>query len=89
MARYNAERLSNRMERAKAFNSLREPISEAYFPKMSSLVTSRAWPARPPNTHLSDLNRELDQIKSDISDMERWTERFVQACIDGYALAVN
>lgn len=88
MARYNAERLSNRMELTKPFKSLREPISEAYFPKMTSLVTNRAWPARPPNTHLSDLNRELDQIKQDITDLETWTERFVQACHDGYALAV-
>lgn len=77
------------MERVKPFKSLREPISEAYFPKMSSLVTSRAWPARPPNTHLSDLNRELDQIKSDISDLETWAARFVQACRDGYAIAVE
>lgn len=76
------------MERVKPFVSLREPISEAYFPKMNSLVTSRAWPARPANTQLSDLNRQLDQIKADVSDLETWIDRFAQACNDGFAIAV-
>lgn len=88
IARYNFERFSNGMERVKPFVTLREPISEAYFPKMNSLVTSRAWPARAANTQLSDLNRELDQIKSDVTDLETWVERFAEACNDGYAKAV-
>lgn len=76
------------MDRVRPFVTLREPISEAYFPKMNSLVTSRAWPARAANTQLSNLNRELDQIKSDVTDLETWIERFAKACNDGYAIAV-
>lgn len=76
------------MERVKPFVTLREPISEAYFPKMNSLVTSQAWPARAANTQLSDLNRELDQIKSDVTDLETWVTRFTTACSEGVAIAV-
>lgn len=76
------------MERVEPFINLREPISEAYFPKMTSLVTSRAWPARAANTKLSDLNRELDQIQIDVSNLETWTNRFAEACREGYAKAV-
>lgn len=89
MARYNAERLSNRMERQKPFSSLRETISEAYYPKMSSQVTSRAWPARSANVQLTDLNRELDEIKVTISDMETFVDRFKLACEEGYAKDVS
>lgn len=89
MARYNCERLSNRMERVKPFKNLRETISEAYYPKMSSLVTSRAWPARPANVQLQDLNRELDNIKITITDMETFIDRFKQACNEGYARDVS
>jgi tyrosinase len=79
VARYNFERFSNRLPRVKRFNNLREPIPEAYFPKMDSLVASRAWPARVANTQLKDLDRELDQIKNDVSDLERWRDRFYEA----------
>lgn len=83
------ERFSNKMPQVTAFKSLREPISDAYFPKMESLVTSRAWPSRPANTHLADLNRTLDQIKANVSDIELWSDRFVEACRNGYAIDVS
>ena len=84
IARYNLERLCNNLPRVKRFNNYREPIQEGYFPKLDSLIASRAWPARPANTKISDLNRELDQIRFDVNDMERWTSRFVQACHQGW-----
>lgn len=89
MARYNTERLSNRMDRVKPFATLRETISEAYYPKMSSQITSRAWPARPQNVQLSDLNRGLDDIKLTISDMETFIDRFKLACDEGTARDVG
>lgn len=88
MARYNFERFSNNLARVQRFNNFREPIAEAYFPKMDSLVASRAWPSRAAYTALSDLNRELDQIKYDINDLERWTSRFVEACHQGFVMNV-
>lgn len=84
MARYNFERFSNNLARVARFNNFREPIAEAYFPKMDSLVASRAWPSRAAGTRLNDLNRELDQIRYDIRDLEQWTSRFVEACHQGF-----
>lgn len=89
MARYNTERFCNGLARTKRLNNLRDPIPEAYFPKMDSLVASRAWPARVANSVLSDLDRELDQIKLDVSDIERWIDRFKEACTQGFAVDVS
>lgn len=88
MARYNFERFSNNLARTQRFNNYREPIEEAYFPKMDSLVASRAWPSRPANTTVKDLNRELDQVKFDVRDLESWTTRFVDACHQGFVITV-
>uniref|UniRef100_A0A034V716 tyrosinase n=1 Tax=Bactrocera dorsalis TaxID=27457 RepID=A0A034V716_BACDO len=85
VARYNLERFSNNLARVVRFNNLREPIAEGYFPKMDSLVSSRAWPPRFEDTKLSDLNRELDQINLDVSDMERWRDRIFEAISQGFA----
>ncbi|XP_031638947.1 phenoloxidase 2-like, partial [Contarinia nasturtii] len=89
VARYNFERFSNNLPRVQRLNNFREPIAEAYFPKMDSLVASRAWPARPSNTRITDMNRELDQIRFDVSDLERWTNRFVEACHQGFVMNTN
>lgn len=86
VARYNYERFSNRLARVKRLNNLRDPIMEGYFPKMDSLVASRAWPARSENTVLRDLDRELDQIKNDVSDLERWSDRFYEAIHQGFVV---
>ncbi|XP_004526317.1 phenoloxidase 2 [Ceratitis capitata] len=85
VARYNLERFSNNLARVVRFNNLREPIAEGYFPKMDSLVSSRAWPPRFEDTKLSDLNRELDQINLDVSDLERWRDRIFEAISQGFA----
>lgn len=79
IARYNLERFSNNLARVGRLNNFREAIKEGYFPKMDSLVASRAWPPRFNNTRISDLNRELDQIRVDVSDLERWRDRIFDA----------
>lgn len=89
VARYNFERLSNSLQRVKRFNNLRDPIEEAYFPKMDSLVASRSWPARVANSKISDLNRELDQVKQDVSDLERWRDRIFEAIHQGFVVNVR
>lgn len=89
VARYNLERFSNNLARVGRFNNLREPIAEGYFPKMDSLVASRAWPPRFEDTKLSDLNRELDQINLDVSDLERWRDRIFEAISQGFATDVS
>ncbi|XP_026465404.1 phenoloxidase 2-like [Ctenocephalides felis] len=86
IARYNAERLSNHLPRVKRLENLREPIPEGYFPKMDSMVASRAWPPRFVNTTIKDLRREVDQIKLDVSDLERWRDRFYEAIHQGFVI---
>lgn len=56
---------------------------------MDSLVASRAWPARVANTTLKDLDRELDQIKNDVADLERWRDRFYEAIHQGFVIDVR
>ncbi|KAH8401002.1 hypothetical protein KR009_002361, partial [Drosophila setifemur] len=86
IARYNAERFSNNLARVQPFNNLREPIAEGYFPKMDSLVASRAWPPRFESTKLSDLNREADQLNVEIGDLERWRDRIYEAIHQGFVM---
>lgn len=88
-ARYNIERFCNGLARVKRLNNLREPIPEAYFPKMDSLVASRAWPARVSNSVLQDVNRELDQLRIDLADMERLSGNFIEACRQGFIVDVS
>ncbi|XP_045478104.1 phenoloxidase 1-like [Harmonia axyridis] len=84
IARYNFERLCNYLKRTERLLNLREPIKEAYFPKLDSLVASRSYPARVANQSISNLNREVDQIHQDIDDMERWRDRIFAAIHQGY-----
>ncbi|XP_014276959.1 phenoloxidase 1 [Halyomorpha halys] len=83
MARYNMERLCNNLARVKRLINLREPLEEGYFPKLDSLVSSRNWPPRFSNTKLSDIYREIDQIKFDLQDLERWRDRIFAAIHSG------
>ncbi|KAG5864954.1 hypothetical protein JTB14_018716 [Gonioctena quinquepunctata] len=78
-ARYNFERLCNRMKRVERFTNFEEPIKEAYFPKLDSLVASRSWPARVANQRIQNLRREDNQIVLDIDEMKRWKNRIFEA----------
>ncbi|CAH2007165.1 unnamed protein product [Acanthoscelides obtectus] len=83
IARYNFERLSHRLKRVERFIEWRAPIKEAYFPKLDSLVASRPWPARVANQKISNLKRELDQVKLDVDELERWRDRIFAAISAG------
>ncbi|XP_011494439.1 PREDICTED: phenoloxidase subunit 1-like [Ceratosolen solmsi marchali] len=79
MARYNTERLCNNLPRVRRLLNLREPIPEAYFPKLDQMVAGRAWPARPAGFTLSDIDRNADQLRFDLSDLERYRDRIIEA----------
>ncbi|XP_063218970.1 phenoloxidase 1-like [Bacillus rossius redtenbacheri] len=83
MGRYNFERFCNNLSRTKRLINWREPIEEGYFPKLDSLVSSRVWPPRHANARLSDVYRELDQLKFDLQDLERWRDRIYEAIHKG------
>jgi len=67
----------------KRFHNWREPIPEAYFPKLDSLVASRSWPARPAGAILKDINRPVDQLSFDLQDLERWRDRIYEVIHTG------
>nr|BAM76811.1 prophenoloxidase 1 [Mythimna separata] len=79
IARYNMERLCNGLNRVARYMNFREPIAEGYFPKLDSQVASRAWPPRFADTTIRDLDRPVDQIRADVSQLETWRDRFIQA----------
>ncbi|XP_018333662.1 phenoloxidase 1 isoform X2 [Agrilus planipennis] len=85
VARYNIERLCNKLNRVERLIKWREPIPEGYFPKLDSIVASRAWPARVANQRLSNLSRDQDQIHADIDTLERWRDRIYEAIHQGFA----
>ncbi|XP_043489078.1 phenoloxidase 1-like [Polistes fuscatus] len=78
-ARYNCERLCNRLGRVTRLINWREPIPEGYFPKLDSLTANRNWPSRPSGAILRDINRQADQLDFDIQDLERWRDRIYEA----------
>ncbi|XP_046384944.1 phenoloxidase 2-like [Ischnura elegans] len=88
-ARYNFERMCNKLGRVKRLLNLREPIPEGYFPKLDTLVASRNYPPRLSGTTLSDINREADQIRFDIADLERWRDRIIEAIHLGRVINQN
>lgn len=88
IARFDCERLCNKLYRVKRLNNLREPIEEGYFPKLNTQNSSHTWPPRFENTVLSDLNRTNDLIQLDLAQLERWIDRIIDAIEKGYASAV-
>ncbi|XP_063832839.1 phenoloxidase subunit 1-like [Ostrinia nubilalis] len=79
IARYNVERFCNGLGRVERYTNFRAPIAEAYFPKLDSQVASRAWPPRFAGSILRDLDRPVDRIRIEVSELERWRDRFLQA----------
>lgn len=79
IARYTTERLCNKLGRVDRYDDFRQPIAEGYFPKLDSQVASRAWPPRFAFSELRDLDRPVEEIRSDVGQMELWRDHFVEA----------
>lgn len=86
---YNGERLNSALKRVKKFSNWREPIPEAYFPKLDSLTSSRGWPPRQANMTWQDLNRPVDGLLVTIDDMERWRRNIEEAISTGRVTTVS
>lgn len=68
----------------KPLNNFRERIPEGYFPKISRSLNNRAYPGRPNDLFLQDVNRDDDQVE--IAEVERWRDRIFQAIDQGYVV---
>ncbi|XP_058460273.1 phenoloxidase 8-like [Malaya genurostris] len=84
--RYNVERFSNRLGKAKSFHNFREPIAEAYFPKMVRSADNRAYAARPERATMKDIDRDVEGLKFTISEMELWRDRIYTAIDSGFVV---
>lgn len=84
LARYNAERFSNKLAKTLPLSNLREPIAEGYFPKLFNSISDRTYPGRCRNQILQDVNRENATI--DIADLERWCDRILAAIDQRYVV---
>ncbi|XP_044743292.1 phenoloxidase 1-like [Chrysoperla carnea] len=84
IARYNFERFCNKLPRVKRLVDYKQPMKEAYYSKLDSLVSSRAWPSRSANMVCKDLNRPVNRLKQDLDEMARWTDRIHEAINSGF-----
>ncbi|KAL0818190.1 hypothetical protein ABMA28_008700 [Loxostege sticticalis] len=89
IARYNCERLNNSLKRVEKFSNWREPIPEAYFPKLDSLTSSRGWPPRQANMVWQDMDRPVDGLKITVRDMENWRTNIEEAIATGMVRLPN
>ncbi|XP_050074045.1 phenoloxidase 8-like [Anopheles maculipalpis] len=86
IARYNIERFCAKLKKVRHFTNYREPIVEAYFPKMVRSQTNRAYPARAANVTLQDVERVGDNTFVSVNDLERWRDRIHEAIDQGFVL---
>lgn len=89
IARYNTERLCNGLVRVKRLNNFFEPIPEVCFPKLNSKTTKSNWPGRMRNLTMSDLDRDRDELICDVSGLERWRDRILEAIDKGFVILVR
>ncbi|CAG9791144.1 unnamed protein product [Diatraea saccharalis] len=89
IARYNMERLCNNLGIVTRYKDFRAPIAEGYFPKLDSNVASRSWPPRFAGSTIRDLDRPVDQIRADVSELETWRDRFLQAIENNAVILPN
>ncbi|XP_069169114.1 LOW QUALITY PROTEIN: phenoloxidase 2 [Procambarus clarkii] len=90
IARYDMERLSVNLKRVEKLENWREPIPDGYFSKLTVNNSGRPWGTRQDNTLLKDLRRnEFGLDVTDISDMELWRSRLMDAIHQGYMLNRN
>lgn len=89
IARYNMERLCHGFQRVERWIDWKNPIPLAYFPKLDSLVASRAYPARVANQTIQDLRIEAEQVYLDVDSMYRWRDRIFGAIHQGFVNDVS
>lgn len=89
LARYNFARMAAGLSRVKRLNNFYEPIPEVCFQKLNTRTASRNWPGRFKNCIMSDIDREVDDLTSDISGLERWRDRIIEAIDSGYVIKVS
>ncbi|XP_067015254.2 phenoloxidase 1 [Anabrus simplex] len=86
LARYNMERFCNNLSRVKRLTNFRDPIREAYFPKLTATQSSKNWVGRGSNAVMQDISRPEENLFFDIQHLERWRDRLFDAIDLGYVI---
>lgn len=92
IARYNVDRMSAGLPKVRPLNNFREPITEAYFPKIIRSSNNRSYPPRVSNTVLADVSRvdENNNVTEvQVGDLERWRDRIFEAIDKGFVVDVS
>nr|BAB70485.1 prophenoloxidase [Penaeus japonicus] len=84
IARYDLERLSLGLPRVEKLDNWRVPIEDGYFPKLTISNTGRAWGTRQDNTLPKDFRRREIGEFVDITDLEIWRSRLLDAIHQGF-----
>lgn len=87
VARYNCERLCNKLSKVQPLSDLYNAIAEGYFPKLLCGLNDRTYPHRAHNIVLSDIDRT--DGKYALADLRRWIDRVAGAIDNGYAVDVS
>ncbi|KAF5280180.1 hypothetical protein FQR65_LT15043 [Abscondita terminalis] len=89
LARYNTDRMCNKLSRVERLVEWREPIKEGYFSKLSNLVASRNYPGRVDDMLIKNLARSEEQLFVDIDNLTQWRDRIVEAILSGFYIDRN
>nr|AGT80129.1 prophenoloxidase [Penaeus merguiensis] len=89
IARYDIERLCLGLPRVEKLDNWRIPIEDGYFPKLTISNSGRQWGSRQDNTLPKDLRRRDFGEFVDITDMEIWRSRLLDAIHQGFMIDRN
>uniref|UniRef100_A0A182SV15 Uncharacterized protein n=1 Tax=Anopheles maculatus TaxID=74869 RepID=A0A182SV15_9DIPT len=79
LARYQADRFAQGLGRVEPLSNLRDPLREAYYPKLLRSANNRTFCARYPAMTLSDVVRSSDRTEVRIADIESSIARVLEA----------
>nr|AAV91794.1 prophenoloxidase 5 [Aedes aegypti] len=87
LVRYIAERFCHLMPAPTSLDNLREPIPEAYFPKLLNSALNRTYSGRHENAVMTHVNRPEDEDSvATVLEIENWICRFKEAITHGYVV---
>ncbi|XP_058059769.1 phenoloxidase 8-like [Anopheles bellator] len=89
VARYNVERFCHFLPATAPLKNLREPIPEAYFPKILNSALNRTYPGRATNQVMSHVNRPGDDAVATILELETSLGRIKEAIHSKFALSAD
>ncbi|XP_041769777.1 phenoloxidase 2-like [Anopheles merus] len=87
LARYQIDRFAQGLGRIEPLANLREPVREAYYPKLLRTSNNRTFCPRYPGMMISDVARSADRLEVRIADIESWLPRVLEAIDAGFAVS--